>query len=550
MPLSISMSLPENFCIAPFVQMTTHPSGTYSPCPYLGGTTWYDSKSFKDKWSSSAFENLRTEFLDNQRSSICTRCWDEEAAGKKSLRLRMLDPVNLETEYKIIATDGFNKDVEQYVNSGEYKSGPKILSIKNGNVCNAKCRSCHPEDSSKWIQDANKQKAHADQQFFKFEKQVFYKTGLRESNWDNDQVDQLLELFPNLKRLELFGGEPLYNKKVIGLLNKAIDLGHGTNMDLYVNTNGSVNILQKIKHIDQFNEIDIGVSIDAPPEHFSYVRHPLKFSAVQENVKNWLNYFIHNNINYNLQSISTVSIYNVLYLPELEKEIIALTGHSPFWNILIYPKHLSIASLPLEVKNTVADKLKKYGGFDEIINFMFNNATSEQDLKEFFAVRDQLDSIRNESFADTFPELHQLLESNKPVLDRVIVFIGDLSQDYHGQYLEYMTRTHGHNTCHLLSDLENIDNTVLVTEVDGVKHQLELQDLAPGYYYTGVTKWSDIAKLQHVLKKAHEIVYAPPEFWSDGPTEENPNLPSRGWSKKITEDLLEDIDHRVILPIT
>ena len=79
-------TLPENFCVAPFLQLTTHPSGSFSPCPYLGGTTWKGQySSIMDAWLSQDLELLRTDFLQNQKSSICKRCWHEEKNNKKKV---------------------------------------------------------------------------------------------------------------------------------------------------------------------------------------------------------------------------------------------------------------------------------------------------------------------------------------------------------------------------------------------------------------------------------------------------------------------------------
>jgi len=154
------MPFPKNFCIAPFVQHTTHPSGSFSPCPYLGGTTWakkYDT--ILEQWQSPDLEQLRSDFLANKKTDTCSRCWHEEEHGKRSLRLRMFDPETKTSDYNYIQQDTFINKIETAISDGSYLSGPRVLTIKNGNICNAKCRSCHPGDSSRWIDDANK---HAD----------------------------------------------------------------------------------------------------------------------------------------------------------------------------------------------------------------------------------------------------------------------------------------------------------------------------------------------------------------------------------------------------
>jgi hypothetical protein len=45
----------------------------------------------------------------------------------------------------------------------------------------------------------------------------FYKIGIREINWSDNQISQIRSMAPKLMRLELFGGESLFNKKILKL---------------------------------------------------------------------------------------------------------------------------------------------------------------------------------------------------------------------------------------------------------------------------------------------------------------------------------------------
>ena len=82
------MALPENFCSAPFIQLQTSKDNRCGPCPYTANL-WQVQGTITDKWRSRELENLRTSFLENKQDTQCKRCWKEEEAGKKSLRLRL-----------------------------------------------------------------------------------------------------------------------------------------------------------------------------------------------------------------------------------------------------------------------------------------------------------------------------------------------------------------------------------------------------------------------------------------------------------------------------
>lgn len=524
-------SLPSTLCIAPFAQITTHPSGSFSPCPYLGGTSWLKHDgSIIEKWQGSELENLRQEFLAGKKPEICFRCWNEESIGKRSLRRRLFDMETETSEYQLFSDPQAIQDLMYSIVDGSYKKGPKVISIKNGNVCNLKCRSCHPDDSSGWIQDANKLHDRLGKKF--------YKIGLRESNWSDAQIDQLRGLASNLSRLELFGGEPLYNKKVIRLLNYLVEDGSSKHISLYVNTNGSVDITAKIPNIDQFKDIDIGVSIDAIAEHFTYVRHPLTLDQIKENVRSWHRYFRSKNMEYNIQSITTVSILNIFYLAELKRTVKSIMGQTPFWNLLIHPHHLSIVNLPQAVKNVVVEKLRGDPEFDEFINFMMNNPASEDEWRTFFTIRDALDDIRGEKFDQVFPEFASIINPHRLSGEGIKIFIGDMAQSWPAQYLTSVALDHDPHSF-MLAQGEN--NEIKIIEPDGVTRSILRNELPPGTYHTGITKWPDLDALHWVLTHAKEVYYAPPNYWSDGPEEFTTLLPPHGWSKIVTEEVLAKI---------
>ena len=391
------MSIPKNFCIAPFFQHTTHPSGSCSPCPYLGGTSWAgDSSSILEQWNSNKLEILRQEFLDNKRPNMCNRCWHEEDNNKRSLRLRLYDPVNNTSDFEFARLDV----IQQRLLDKSYQTGPLVLTIKNGNICNAKCRVCHPDDSSRWISDSKK--------LHKLTGKQYYNLAAEEVNWSSQQLDEIVALSKNLVRLELFGGEPAYNKKVSVLLTRLVDAGLSKNITLYINTNGSVDITQRMPAIRYFRCVEIGVSIDGIGDHFDYIRHGLEYPDVIANVQQWQKYFAQHQVPFAIDSISTVEILNVYYLPELRAAVKELLPLAPFWNLLINPGHLFIKNMPDPVKAAVLDKLPDDDDFAEIRSVIQQPAELEY-WNQFLEITGALDRIRGERFAKTFPEFAEII---------------------------------------------------------------------------------------------------------------------------------------------
>jgi hypothetical protein len=474
----------------------------------LGGTTWKTDKSILEMWQGQELESLRESFLNNEKKSICNRCWQEEFIGKDSLRLRMLK--------------------EYTVDFKNYKSSPKILSIKNGNICNAKCRSCHPEDSTPWIQDANK--------LHQITKKNFYSLNYEPNNWSDDQVTEIIKLLPHLERLELYGGEPLYNKKVIQILQSAIDSGESQHITLYVNTNGSVNLIDKLPNIKFFKHFDICVSIDALDEQFFYVRHPLNYNEVVKNIKQWQKYFHINKVSYSMKPIVTVSILNILSLPEIKKRLTELFKIEPFWILLTNPSHLCISNLPEETKKYVIDKLNVDDNFNDLINFMQQNKFQEQSFRDFFEIIDGMDKIRNENFSKTFPELFNLLNpyrlepfplpvppprstieyssldvsenSETNVLTGISLFVGDTQKNKENvreETFKYVNRTPGDNFP--IYHIKGNKNNVVVTDVDNTHFMLPSNELPHGIYFTGLSDWDNEDSFDFVKSQAKNVIY-------------------------------------------
>lgn len=491
----------KNFCIAPFVQITTHPLRSFSPCPYLGGTTWEPRyETILESWNSPELESLRADFLADRQSTICNRCWDEEAHGKKSLRRRMWDPVTKTSDYPLLQDPDTISTIMDDIATGKYRRGPKLLSIKNGNVCNAKCRSCHPGDSSRWIEDSAKLATELSQHTGG---KTIYRIDGKEVNWTDTQINEILELSKHLTRLELFGGEPTYNKKVIRLLNQIVDAGDSLHIDLYINTNGSSDIINRIPLLHRFRSVEIGVSIDGIGSHFEYIRHGVEYSKLVDNIKQWQAYFAEHNIPATITSITTVSILNIFYLPEIKRAVNELLGKDPFWNLLVDPDFLNIKHMPNALKKQVIKVLKTDSSFNEFVTLLKQPALP-QAWQKFLQVTQALDKIRKENFNTVFPEFAKLVKKygysgqdlDQVKFNKIIVFLGDRSH-VDGWYLENNAQDYERNAVKLTADICN--------------------KLKPGVYYTSLNSVESEENLQNVCKQADIIVYQEPVTWQDSP---------------------------------
>jgi hypothetical protein len=167
--------------------------------------------------------------------------------------------------------------------------------------------------------------------------------------------------------------------------------------------------------------------------------------------------------------------------------------------------------------------------------------------RDFFIIRDELDAIREENFSKTFGEWANVINPHRPLKLNVSMFVGDLSDDHAGQYLESVAREHNEQSF-LLVEGEQPDSIVIV-EPDGWRRTLSLQALPPGCYYTGVTKWKDTDKLAGLLQDCKEVFYAPPHVWSDHARGHDTTAAPHEWSKKVLEQILSKINDVKTVPL-
>ena len=130
--------VPDNFCLYPFTHFQLDPDGRARPCcKYkVGDPTWQKDVpklpdvNLDDLWNQDEFQSVRDQFLRNERPTGCKACWDEEAAGMKSMRL--------------VREHGGKEHPHATFYHHVPRLYPKTLDLKLSNLCNLKCRICTP----------------------------------------------------------------------------------------------------------------------------------------------------------------------------------------------------------------------------------------------------------------------------------------------------------------------------------------------------------------------------------------------------------------------
>jgi MoaA/NifB/PqqE/SkfB family radical SAM enzyme len=336
----------------------------------------------------SAFNNHTRKIiaatLDNGiRHTGCQECWNAEDSGNQSPR---------QTWNKLIGEVPTLPDQ------------PQVLIIKPGNTCNFACRMCNPETSSSWYKDGYKLDNPGvpfNQYTHKFE---IIRNSFNPSN---------LELWTTLKQwiaefkvIAIFGGEPFLIPALFDLLDHAVKIGAAQDITLSLHTNASIYNVRYLEILSKFKLVKLNVSLDAvDPNQLTYIRHKLDYDQVVDNVKNIKNFF-DNYPNIELGITATITPLNVYYIDQICQDLVKDFGLEVGTNIVITPEY-DIRHLPIPVKNLLIDRLTN----QTVINFLKHTIPGcDIEWPKFCRVTDQLDQLRNQSFADTFPEWWAILE--------------------------------------------------------------------------------------------------------------------------------------------
>lgn len=344
----------DYFCVMPFFgsELSSN-SDTNTPCCLLE--------------KNANIHEIRKKMLQQQRPSECSACWQLENQNIKSDR-----------QYKNESFDFYlDKDlalIEEDCKQGIYSK--QIIKIYTSNLCNSTCVTCDAKFSSAW---ASLKKVK--------EKKISIPDDVLESALD----------YQNIKMLSFVGGEPLYEQKNFNILEQIVNVGN-TNCFISLVTNGSVFLKNyQIEILKKFKNLNICLSIDGVYSKFEYLRYPLKWKILLENIE------LFKSITTNLSVSYTISNLNLIYYNEtvdwFNKQNL-LYNH----NIVEFPLHFSINSLPEQIKLSLPDQVKD----------LLRNHLPEDDVR-FASMINEIklqDKLKNISINDYMPEMYKIIQEN------------------------------------------------------------------------------------------------------------------------------------------
>ena len=237
--------------------------------------------------------------LNNQKPEVCSTCYNLEKHGGRSVRQQFKRhwKNNMSEMLNSVEKDGSLKDISI-----------KYLDLPLGNLCNLRCRMCHPSSSIQMKKDFDNWKIQYDESVDKYGEWVK----------DPNLYKQLAPILKTSEEIFFTGGEPLLIKEHEKILEQAIELNSAKNIKIKYNSN-LTKINSKLMDLwKEFREVEFNCSIDGIEEVNDYIRYPSKWSVIEKAIDT-LDQFSTEYPHIKVYIHSTFQVLNLFNIPSLLK---------------------------------------------------------------------------------------------------------------------------------------------------------------------------------------------------------------------------------------
>lgn len=400
------------FCVLPFTEICNTAQGHAKLCCYSDNVDDKDlnyEDNIIETWKTNAeLNDIRQRMLDNKPIKECRRCYQYEKAGARSMSKRLNHSISLEDKFP-----GSIKEMKDHK-----KLTLRSLDIKFGNKCNLACVMCDGGSSSLHVKEKNNNPVPQDLH------QWIPPNG-KDSSFDKDNLEELLNQAPNLMKLKFTGGEPTLLDGFKEFIERLSETPYAKNIEVMIVTNGTTDVTKWIDTFSKFRLFEVNWSTDGVGDTFEYIRWPGKWKKTYD-IQTKFNQTIKEKGYTNIISIltSAIQLLNLDQLPKLLQycEDANFDWFSPV--LVMWPEPLQLGIAPDHIrKQIVAECLpytQKGQRFSEVESFIKIIETSEshltwQDTKKFL---NYYDSVRNLYAKDTCPiynEIENTLQGVAPL---------------------------------------------------------------------------------------------------------------------------------------
>lgn len=414
------------FCALPWIHLASKPDGRVQMCCMASGDLTdksgkghrLDRDAVSDIFNAPEIVDARQKMLKGEAVKACAGCYREEKLGGHSVR------IGLSQKWLLREGEEIRRRMEESEkNGGRLASLPFYLDLRQGNLCNLKCRSCSPDNSKSLeleyakLVDGNPW----------FKENVWGRTLDGEAfSWYESAVfeAEFQKLLPQIKMLYFTGGEPTLIERNYELLEQMIEEGHASRIELMFNTNVTKITDRFIQILGSFQHVLLNLSLDGFGSTQEYLRYPSKWEHIAGNLRK-LGAADLPNVHLCVNPV--LQAYNILTISELWKFVEDLNremGGHRFFVMPIFldsPAHLDVRILPASVRQIAYDRFVRFMETSEFLErdgffktrlqqalalLKDESLSGREDLRsKFYQYTAVLDASRKQSYRESLPEL-------------------------------------------------------------------------------------------------------------------------------------------------
>jgi MoaA/NifB/PqqE/SkfB family radical SAM enzyme len=404
----------------PFTGLATREDGAICACCRSHPVGFIDKENLESIWNNDTMQRIRRQVLNDERPPECEPCFSLENQGVESLRQRHIAGLIPEARINLYP-DALSKLNKDFTMPFEIPT----VELKLNNLCNLKCRMCHPMDSTSW-DDWSEVK-----EFYRKEGNIMYaiveEHGLEHQPFLDKFQDNpawwasLEKLLPYFRRVEFAGGEPLMDPQHYRILDMLapygdqIEIKYATNLSMLGKSNRNI-----WEYWPKFKSVAVNVSIDGVGTGYEYVRGNASWSELVNNLRQIQQI---PNIS-RIVGACTVQVSNILALDKIIECFLDDLGVIFHSHRVAYPNVLSAQVLPKDLKTLairrllkVERRLKDFKMVQQHPELLEYTSKQIQDNINYLLAVDQserwsdciefnrrLDQTRDQSFTDNTPE--------------------------------------------------------------------------------------------------------------------------------------------------
>jgi MoaA/NifB/PqqE/SkfB family radical SAM enzyme len=263
-------------------------------------------------------QELQQAFMTTDFPLPCNQCWQLEHQNIESRR-------EMENRFLDHKMDRDIGSIEADAESGLAETN--LYQIFVGSTCNGTCVTCGPNASSAWRSLSGRKVV-----------------SIRQENQKADSgITELLDPinWKTAKRFNFLGGEPLLIDRSFYILHRLIE-AENTDCRISFVTNGSVALTKtQVELCKHFSDINACVSIDGIGPAFEYIRYPLRWDTLLNNLAVYREVFSEVTVSFTISNLNYADRETIIHwfqqqqLPYIENYV----SYPPWFNHAVSPGH-------------------------------------------------------------------------------------------------------------------------------------------------------------------------------------------------------------------